>query len=314
MKRSQQIKLALALAIVASLFLFTDLGKLGRALSNLSFGMICYLLLISVALVYVSAIKWHYFLKALGPAESVFRLFNHYLVGYFVNLLVPSYVGGDAVRSVYAGKKTGTHAAFAATILERYTGLVAMVILALCFVWQATKVTVEIKAVVVLSAVGLLVGTLVALSPRAIKLLGSISLASFAVPHLNKVQESFHIIRNQPRVWLKALILSFLFHCLTVVNVVAAAHAVGWLSAPPGEIFVVLPIALLIGALPITPNGLGVQEGAYIYFFTGIGASIEQALGIGIILRAKSYILALVGGILWAVRQLRVKSELAPER
>ena len=61
----------------------------------------------------------------------VLHLFNLYLVGYFVNLFMPSYLGGDLVRSWYAGKEIGQHEALAATILERYTGFVAMIVLAI---------------------------------------------------------------------------------------------------------------------------------------------------------------------------------------
>ena len=74
--------------------------------------------------------------------------------------------------------------------------------------------------------------------------------------------------------------------------------------------FIVLPLILTIGALPLTPSGLGIQEGAFVFFLHGIGASEEQALLIALILRAKSVILALLGGLVFI--KVRKKKETSP--
>ncbi len=63
--------------------------------------------------------------------------------------------------------------------------------------------------------------------------------------------------------------------------------------------FVVLPIVLLIGAVPITPNGLGLQEGAYFFFLQQLGATPDQAVAISLALRAKAYLLAVIGAGIW---------------
>jgi hypothetical protein len=300
-----RIKSFVALAIFAVLFSLIDFKQLIRAFSHLSLGLITLLLLISVALVYVSAIKWQVFASYLGAQVSAIRLFCYYLVGYFVNLLLPSYVGGDVARSFYLGRVTGQHTAAVATILERFTGLLAMLGLALIFMWQVKLVTVEIKVAVMLCAVALAVATAALMSKRMLPWLGKIVTHAGVTSHVERVQQALQATRGAPKLWCKTLALSFLYHSITVVNVLVAGYAVGWRDAPVLDIFVVLPIALLIGALPISPQGLGIQEGAYVYFFTGIGATPEQALGIGLLLRAKSYILAILGGVVW----LRVRGE-----
>jgi hypothetical protein len=221
------------------------------------------------------------------------------MVGYFINLVVPSYVGGDAVRSWYAGKKVGQHEAATATILERYTGLVAMVFLAVSFVWFVDLVTIEIKAAVVCVALGTIGVTVTALSPKLIGLLERIKQARPALKHVRKIQEGFHFAKRDKRLLIKAMALSFVFHSATVLNTMAAAYAVGWYNPPVLDLFVVLPLILLIGAIPVAPSGLGIQEGAFFFFLTGLGADPAQALGVGVVLRAKSYVVALFGGLVW---------------
>jgi uncharacterized protein (TIRG00374 family) len=299
MKNKRIIKNIFALLLISVLLYVVDPASLWGALKNISLDLIFYLGLLSVLLIYVSALKWKMFLEAFGASISVFRLCSLYLVGYFVNMIAPSYVGGDLVRSWYLGKKVGQHEALTSTILERYTGLVAMVLLALVFMWQVDLVTFEIQLAVLFVAAGLTAVSLLALSESLLDRLGAIKRLEPFLKHVRKIQKGFHLVRKDYGLLLRALFLSFVFHSFTVVNVIAASYAVGWTTIPIQELFVVLPLILLIGAIPIAPSGLGIQEGAFYFFLHGLGASPAEALGVGVVLRAKAYVLALVGGVIW---------------
>jgi len=111
----------------------------------------------------------------------------------------------------------------------------------------------------------------------------------------------------------KAIGLSLLFHTLTVVNTAAVAAAVGWTEVPWSDLFVVVPLILLVGAIPLSPQGLGIQEGAFLFFLESIGATSAQALGVGIVLRAKSYVLALLGGGVWLLLGRQNRKALSAE-
>jgi uncharacterized membrane protein YbhN (UPF0104 family) len=93
--------------------------------------------------------------------------------------------------------------------------------------------------------------------------------------------------------------LSFLFHLLTVVNTYAAGWAIGWESPNFGGLFVVVPLILLVSMIPITPSGLGLTEGAFVFFLQRVGATEVEGLGVALVLRAKVVIIAAVGGLLW---------------
>lgn len=281
------------------IFYFTDIPKLLTVFSELSLGWILLLFSVSGALIYLSAIKWGLFIEHLGERISAFELSKLYLLGYFVNLILPSYLGGDAVRSWQVGKTIGQHSAAAATILERYTGLSAMVLLGFIFMWFTDLVTVEIEVAISLVAIGLVAITFIALSSRCAEFVRSLPFGGSASKHISKLQDAFRFASDDPKLLLTTFGLSLVYHCLTVLNTLLCAYAVGWLNPPIGDLFVVLPVILLIGAIPLSPNGLGIQDGAFFYFLKGVGATSEQALGIALLLRAKSYVLALVGGVVW---------------
>jgi hypothetical protein len=71
----------------------------------------------------------------------------------------------------------------------------------------------------------------------------------------------------------------------------------------------VIPLIYLTEALPISINGLGLREGAFVFFFTQKGISTEEALAAGILVISVRYVFAmLIGGTLFLLEVLRSKS------
>ncbi|MCB0317123.1 MAG: flippase-like domain-containing protein [Bdellovibrionales bacterium] len=314
------LKNIIALALILALFSFVNIKELFNSFANLTILQFSYLMFISIVLVYISALKWSLFLSSFSSPNRktntvssevgeipVLRLFNLYLVGYFVNLLLPSFLGGDAVRSWYVGKKVGQHEAAAATILERYTGFAAMILLASGFIWFVKQANLEIKLLVGAAFAGLIVITFIGLSTKVSSYFLRYQQIEGVMKHFKKIQDAFHLAKKDRPLLYKTFALSLLFHSVTVINTIACAQAVDWMQPPIWDLFVVLPIILLIAAIPLAPNGLGLQEGAFFFFLTGLGATPEQALGTALILRAKSYVLAIAGGLIWLYLKFKDK-------
>ena len=276
-----------------------DFSALVRIFTALSLDAIVTLMLISFLLILISAIKWKIFLVHLGGKVRLRTLYRWYLVGYFVNLILPSYLGGDAVRSFEIGKSVGQAKAAAATILERYTGFTAMLMLGCIAMNFSTLVTIEMK----IALVGLLVAviglTFFSLNEHIRSLIAEIKALQFITRYFGKLAEAFKSVIDSPTVLFESYLLSILYHSITVLNVWACARAVGWMDPSFKGLFVVLPLILTLGALPISPQGFGIQEGAFYFFLTHLGATSEQAVGIALLLRAKSYVIAMVGSLFW---------------
>ena len=297
--KAKGLKTIFAVALLLLVLTFVKPAELWDAFKNLTISYVIQLILLSVILVLISAAKWRMFLAHLSERVSLWRLCGLYLVGYFINLLLPSHIGGDAVRSAYVGRRVGHHEAFASTILERYTGIVAMFSLALSLMWFSPLATPMIRAAIVCLALGVAGVSVLALSDWCLTTLERFAFARSGVKHLKKVQAALRLAGSCPSLLVKAMALSFLYHGFAVVNTIVSAWAVGWETVPYAELFVVLPLIFTVGAMPLTPSGLGVQEGAFVYFMQGIGATPAQALGIALILRAKTYLLALCGWLVW---------------
>lgn len=290
-------KALVGIALLVAVLLFVDKDALLRAFLQIGVIDLVVLLAISMVLIAVSVVKWRLFLIRLGIDASFARLFRLYLVGYFVNLFMPSFIGGDVVRSISIGQGADRTHSVSATVLERYTGVAAMLAMALCASMVSGLVTPEIRIVVVAVSCSFVVLTWLIFSGFVEGMASRSRLPEGARSVVAKVGRALSWGVADRALLVKAFLWSVLFHVLTVVNTVAVAHAVGWSDAPWRALMIVVPLILLVGAIPISPQGLGIQEGAFAFFLHGVGATPEQAVAVALVLRAKSYVLAALGGL-----------------
>ena len=85
---------------------------------------------LSVMMVGISCLKWHVLLAYHGSSVCYSILLRYYLIGYYFTTLLPSNMGGDAVRSYYAGKRIGSQTRAAVSVfIERISGLIFLLVL-----------------------------------------------------------------------------------------------------------------------------------------------------------------------------------------
>lgn len=256
--------------------------------------------LISFGLVGISALKWQFFLYRIGnKLISLNYLFKLYIIGYFVNGILPSYIGGDALRSYKVGKELGQVEAAAATILERYTGSLALLLVGAISSLVTTDIPLIYRFLMFGMLLGLIFVTLIAMLVPLGKLAGFHPKMKSVVENLKKLREALSFGLLNPTVLVVAMILSLMFHGLAVVNTAVAGKLMGWGDPSLLQIASVLPFMLFIGSLPLSPSGLGLQEGAFFFFLQLIGASPAQAAGAALLLRSKVILLAVIGWVLW---------------
>ena len=89
-------------------------------------------LLVTIAGIVVSALRWESVLLALGLPARARVLLNHYFAGLFIGNFLPSTIGGDVLRARRLATDIGDVAgAFASVVLERLTGMVVLPIITL---------------------------------------------------------------------------------------------------------------------------------------------------------------------------------------
>lgn len=255
--------------------------------------------------------RWRKLLAGLGIAMSFGRAFVLNMVGAFYNTFMPGSTGGDFLKAYYAAKQAPDHktAAVMSVVVDRVLGLIALIILGgtmAGYQWLSSTDHHDPVARacrrVALGAVAVLlccvVGLVLLYTPAVRRLLtrNDRFVNSRAYQTLRKVMHVLHAYRSQPWLIIWAVLFSMPVHLTTVVSALLAGQAFG-LPISAGYYFIVVPVVVLAGAIPVSPQGVGVMEAFAYYFTRQQGATLNQALALTLSIRLVAVFWNLVGGL-----------------
>lgn len=315
------IKIAVGLGLL--FFLYTRLKDpmgLWQQVATSNKGLLAAALVVYAAAVAFSGVKWGILLRANGIRMTFGRLLAYQWLAEFFNNFLPAQVGGDVMRGYALASDTHRRADAAASVLiDRFMGLFVFMLAAaiatttILLVGRPNGVPFSAEELValrvmVLGSVAialLLVGVLTAMLSRRLKLLAERLLARLpfstkTMPIWQKLSQAFNAYRYQYRALLLSALGSVIIVVLTSVQIwlIADAIAPGKLSFL--EVLVINPIiVLLLVAVPLSPGGLGVRQGAFSIMFFLIGAGSDLGYGVGLLQQVIVYLVSLPGLVLW---------------
>ncbi len=299
------LRVAVSVLLLALLVRFVDWRACLKTLAGIRLPYVALLLGISFAMIHVSCLKWRLFLRSRGQETPIGQLIRLYLVGYFFNNFMPGNVGGDVVRGFALGREIRSRSDSLGTVfLERFTGFIALIAAALVaavanpWVVRGTPALGVFLAVMAATLMGM-VAFLVSRRAQE-RVLGWLPRLPWArvAEKARRFLDVVFFFHDKPRVLGRAMAYSLMFHVLTVVNTFFICVALG-LQARFLDLAVLVPIVLLVSAVPLTLNSIGVMEGGFVYFLGMAGLSPAEALSVSLVLRAKNLIVTLIGALLF---------------
>jgi uncharacterized membrane protein YbhN (UPF0104 family) len=84
---------------------------------------------------------------------------------------------------------------------------------------------------------------------------------------------------------------------VVVVNILNGA-ALG-LNVPTVFYFILIPLVAVATMIPVSLNGLGVREGAFVFFLAQAGVPEDQALSLALLWLGVIIVSSLIGGLVW---------------
>lgn len=261
-----------------------------------------------------SATRWWWLMSANNLDVSLFDSVRYTWLGLFFNNVIPGQTGGDVVKAIYIARKCEGDRipAFLSVFVDRALGLASLALLAAIVVAFSTDRFMEIAvAIWSLLAVGAIVASLV-FSRRLRERIGLKSLVS-RLPEkllhlLKEVDRAIFHYRSHKKGIAAWLVLGILNHTVSVSGVVMFGHAVG-VGIPSNEYFVLVPVIIIVSAIPIAPNGWGIGEALYAKLFGEYGAVYladtpnaqlvmsTRGIAVSILFRIVFTALSLVGGL-----------------
>ncbi len=113
---------------------------------------------------------------------------------------------------------------------------------------------------------------------REILIKGICSLAEKIKHIILKTTEAIRLYSKKPITLTAVILLTFVCQGITILGYAILAESMG-IEADFKIYFIFFPISWLIGALPITPGGVGVMEGGLVFLLTTVAKlPAEQAL------------------------------------
>jgi uncharacterized protein (TIRG00374 family) len=323
MKQSLWNLLKLAIGLALLFYLYTRLEDPARLWQQiveadkrlLVAGALCY-----SAAVALGGYKWGLLLEAAGIHVHLGRLLKYQWVAEFFNNFLPAQVGGDVMRGYALATDTHRTADVAASVLiDRFIGLTVFMVAAAVgslamLLWgrpdgvefsPEQRVSVQIIALGSGGASLLLLTMLVAILSRRLKVLVErflhrIPFLNVALPIWTKLAEAFNVYRHEYRALLLTSLCSALIVLLTSINIWLIAQAIQPNSISMLETLTINPIIVFVGlALPFSPGGLGVRQGAFAATFLLMGAGEELGFIVGLLQQLIGYLVSLPGGYWW---------------
>ena len=301
--------------VISFIFLYLVLRNVDvkNLINILSSGKYLWILpaLVTYALAFVSrSVRWSYLflpVKKLSAKE----LFSSLIMGFAANNIFPMRFG-EVVRAYIVGKKfnISKSASFATIVLERIMDGIGILILLGISIPFLPKMPPWTKKIILVSILMFIVPFIVAavmiirkhsfnwmLKASCIKK----NLGEMLISKVNKFITGFEIIKDTRNFFMVVVLTLFVWFCETM-NVFFLVRVVGINLSVFLSVFVLFVVVIGV-AIPAAPSSIGTFE----FFFVGglifFGVTKEQALAGGLVIHCVGFIIIILTGAYFFVKE-----------
>lgn len=307
------LKISIGVALLAWLLVSVDYRELASAARQgdpwlLALGLFMMMLSLPV----FQAWRLHVLID--GYTQTWATTLRVFFVGAFFNNVLPSNVGGDAVRLVYLQRMRGGNwgAPLALLMLHRLSGIGVILVVALVYLMFAGSSTID-----ALSAISVK-GPSLAMMAAAIGLLVVVGIALLFIPGpvRNKVLgrarkfagdfvSGWREVSVSAMVWL--IVLTVGFQATRLLGFLYVVQYMGQ-DVGIGELIMVMAVTAVLALVPVTVGALGVMEGSITLMLGAYGVSHPAAVAVALANRMVLLLSALVGGIVYVTERKELSS------
>ena len=251
--------------------------------------------------------RWRRLLEARGMRERLPWLTRAYLVSYTAGQILPTAIGGDAVRIAETTRRHPGRLGdiSAIVLLERALGGAATVLLgAVGFLLAVGRYDVGAYLWVEgLFVLGTIVLGFLLLSRSARPLLRTTAplLRRLRLERpVRAVYDGIHAFRDRSGLLVGLFLFTVAFQAVRVLAIWATARAVE-IDLSPRVYYVMGPLFFLVLLVPFTLNGFAVREAFFVSFLGAVAVDADRAFAAGFLFFVVTLALAVPGGLvlLW---------------
>jgi uncharacterized protein (TIRG00374 family) len=305
-RRPLRIAIGLVLTTLALAYILwkIDIPKTWEVLKSASPWWFLLAVAIVIGTALPMALRWQWLLEAQGIRERFRWLTRAYFVSYTAGQVLPTSIGGDAVRIFETAKRHPGRSGdlTAIVLLERGLGGAATVLLgAVGFVLAIGRYDVNaylwLEGAFVFGTI-FLIAVFFARSARPLLARLRPLLARMRLERpLRAFYEGVHHYRDHPRLLLKVFLFTTVVQAVRILSLWATCRAVG-IELGPRIYYVMGPLFFLVLLVPFTLNGFAVREAFFVSFLGGVGVDADAAFAAGFLYFFVVVALSIPGGVI----------------
>lgn len=261
----------------------------------------------------ITIVRWYYLVRALDIPFRMRDAFRLGFLGYVFNFVSLGSVGGDFFRAVFIAREAKNHRAeaVATVLIDRIIGLYILFVMASLAIWfngLLGSTVPEIRAITwiswlstILGGIGIVMLLVPGFTTGALsEMLGNLPRVGQTI---HKLIVAVRVYRTRPGTLYWVGSLTVFVHALCTLGIYCLARGLAVNVPSLGEHFVVVPLAMVAGALPLPMMGLGAVEAVMDVLYRHVPAAMHpttaEVLKICVAFRLIQIADALIGGVIW---------------
>jgi glycosyltransferase 2 family protein len=313
MRRVVRVAATLVITGLAVAYLLSkiDVSKTVHILTHARLGWFVLALAIMAGTVWPMAWRWQRLLAVGGIHDSMRWLVRAYFTAYTAGQILPTSIGGDAMRIYETSRRHpgNTGSAAGTVLLERALGGAATVALAAAgFVLALGRYDVGaylwVEGVFVVATIVLAVLLFSRRMRRPLAWFAPVLRKLRIERPLRAVYEAIHAFREHVTLLAGVFVLTLAVQALRVLAIWCAGKGVG-VGLSPRAYYVMGPLLFLVLLVPFTINGIAVRESFFVSFLGGLGVDPSRAFATGFLFFVVTIALSVPGALILGWENVR---------
>lgn len=263
------IKLFFGIGILVFLFSRTSVQEFVTLLGNANYLFFVFAVVLYVIGQVISAKKWMIISQRLQFKNTFRRYINLYFLGMFYNMFLPTNIGGDIIKvtKLKDDNEFSIKRSIISVMSDRITGACVLVLFILFgfLIYNSSKIINIVNGIIILF------------------FLSGIAFFVYVMKNDNLIPEKFKNVYNlikslcEKKCIFNITILSLIFHLFLIVIHYCIAQMYNF-NIPFAYYLLLYPITAIVAFLPLSINGIGLKEFAYVYMLKIFEIGTSEAL------------------------------------
>jgi uncharacterized protein (TIRG00374 family) len=265
-------------------------------------------------------VRWQLLVRALGIPFTVRDGLRLGFLGYLFNFVGPGGVGGDLFKAVFIAREhPGRRSQAVATVfIDRIVGLYALFLVSGVMVlanglWYADDPKLQRAAQV--TVIGTVVGAVLIVmmivpgftNGRVSRFLGNLPRTGHI---FRQLIDAVRLYKERVGYVVASLLISLIVHLCSIACFYLLGRAISGPDPTPSELFVIVPLAMVISAFVPTPGGIGALEGSVEFLYSQLANIEGEGLLVALLYRIVTIVIALVGLVIYRYSRREVDAAL----